>query len=198
MPRVVDPAQRRAEIADAVNRIALDRGLRGVSFREVAAEAGVSVSLVQHYFGSKDELLIRTLEIQSTRFAGLISGRLAELGEDTPEARLRAIASAFIPTDEESHRAMHLYLSFAGAALSDAGLRGADAFRGADTLVDSLAVEVAAIRPDLDARTEASAILALVLGLSLGVLLEQASPAAAVGILDGHLARLSRRVVRDS
>ena len=65
MPRVVDHEERRRQIATAVSDIAATRGLSDVSFREVAARAGVSVSLVQHYFGDKANLLMTTLEIQS-------------------------------------------------------------------------------------------------------------------------------------
>ncbi len=65
MPRVVDHEERRRQIATAVSDIAATRGLSDVSFREVAAQAGVSVSLVQHYFGDKANLLMTTLEIQS-------------------------------------------------------------------------------------------------------------------------------------
>ncbi len=60
MPRRVDHAARRREITDAVIRITLKGGLTAATFREVAAEAGVSVRLVQYYFGSKDELLLAT------------------------------------------------------------------------------------------------------------------------------------------
>lgn len=197
MPKVVDHQQRRREIADAVSRIAGDRGLRGVSFREVAAEADVSVSLVQHYFGSKENLLVTTLEIQSALFADLIIDRLADLGaEEGSVKRLRAIVTSFIPTDDQSRAAMVLYHAFAGAALTDPKLRQADAFRNAESLKAAMALELALAQesgehsPDFDPATEATAILSLVLGLSLATLLEQTTPEEAIAVLDAHLARL--------
>ena len=51
---------RRRQITDAVCRITVKGGLAAATFREVAAEAGVSVRLVQYYFGTKDELLLAT------------------------------------------------------------------------------------------------------------------------------------------
>ncbi|MEA3055126.1 MAG: hypothetical protein QOD30_558, partial [Actinomycetota bacterium] len=48
MPRKVDHRVRRREITDAVIRITLTGGLHTATFREVAAEAGVSVRLVQY------------------------------------------------------------------------------------------------------------------------------------------------------
>ena len=60
MPKKVDHRVRRREITDAVVRITLRGGLHSATFREIAAEAGVSVRLVQYYFGSKDQLLLST------------------------------------------------------------------------------------------------------------------------------------------
>ncbi len=60
MPKRVDHRERRREITDAVIRITLKGGLTAATFHEVAAEAGVSVRLVQYYFGTKDELLLAT------------------------------------------------------------------------------------------------------------------------------------------
>ena len=51
---------RRRQITDAVCRITVKGGLTSATFREVAAEAGVSVRLVQYYFGTKDELMLST------------------------------------------------------------------------------------------------------------------------------------------
>lgn len=199
MPRQVDHGHRRRQIAAAVGRIAVTRGVQGVSFREVAAEAGISVSLVQHYFGTKEQLLIDTLDIQSAGLARVIGERLEALGDDAePLDRVRAASAAFLPGDDESRSAMLLYLGFAGAALTDAGLRGAEAFRNADSLVDFIADALAAalragrLAAGVDPRTHAQSILSLVLGLSLGVLLERTSPDEALAVLDAHLALLRR------
>lgn len=51
-----DPAQRRALILAAAQRCLASRGMRGFTLRNIAAEAGVSVSLLSHYFGSMEQL----------------------------------------------------------------------------------------------------------------------------------------------
>ena len=48
MPRRVDHVERRAHITAALLRIAATRGLQAVTMREVAAEAGLSLRLVQY------------------------------------------------------------------------------------------------------------------------------------------------------
>ena len=60
MPKRVDHSVRRRQIIEAVCRITVKGGLASATFREVAAEAGVSVRLVQYYFGTKDELMLST------------------------------------------------------------------------------------------------------------------------------------------
>ena len=197
MPRTVDHEQRRGEIAAAVSRIAMEKGLQGVSFREVATEAGMSVSLVQHYFGSKANLLFGTLEIVSARFAELITTRLRDLAHgNDPMQRLGVIAACFIPTNDESRSAMLLYHSFATAALTDHELRRADGFRNARSLTAAisheltLAQQAGSVQADIDPGSEATVILSLVLGLSLAVLLEQTTSEQALAVLNSHLARL--------
>ncbi|GAA1658469.1 hypothetical protein GCM10010977_09380 [Citricoccus zhacaiensis] len=58
MPRIVDHEQRRGEIVLALWEVIHERGIDGVSFRAVAEAAGVSIGRVQHYFTSKDELVV--------------------------------------------------------------------------------------------------------------------------------------------
>src|SRR6186997_2284312 len=136
MPRVVDHDERRRQIARVVSDIAAERGLSDVSFREVAAHAGVSVSLVQHYFGEKANLLMTTLEIQSATMNAYITERLAGIGADPePIEVLRVVARAFLPIDEVSRRSMLVYHGFAAAALTDPELRASEMFTNGRGLI---------------------------------------------------------------
>lgn len=197
MPKQVDHDERRRHIAGAVARIVATDGVGAVSFRTVAAEADMSVSLVQHYFGDKAGLLIGTLDIQSAGIGALILKRLALLGDDAdPLDRIRTVAGAFLPHDGDSEAAMRVYLGFAGAALTDGGLRRADAFTNARNLLGFIAAELSAaaasgdLRGGIEANTQATAVLSLVLGLSLSVLLEQITAEEAGDVVDRHLALL--------
>ena len=196
MPKVVDHDERRRQIAVAVSDIAAERGLGDVSFREVATRARVSVSLVQHYFGDKANLLRTTLEIQSGTMNTYIAERLAHLGTNPdPIDVLRTVARAFLPIDDVSRRSMLVYHGFAAAALTDDALRDSDMFTNGRSLIDFFAAQFAYIGSDdtrhrLDPDTEATILLSLLLGLSIAVLLEQTSPADAIVVLDSHLRRL--------
>ncbi|MEV7554085.1 TetR family transcriptional regulator [Amycolatopsis sp. NPDC089917] len=57
MPKIVDRRQRRDEVAAALWRLAYREGWGAVSLRKVAAEAGLSLGSVQHYFAGMDDLL---------------------------------------------------------------------------------------------------------------------------------------------
>lgn len=198
MPKVVDHDERRRQIAAAVCDIAATRGLGDVSFRVVASQAGVSVSLVQHYFGDKANLIKTSLEIQSEAMDARIAELLADLGPDPdPVQVLRTVAHAFLPTDDVSRRSMLLYHGFAAAALTDPALRGSEMFTNGRGLVEFLAAQLGHLgdgggqdRP-ADHQAGANGLVSLLLGLSLAVLLGQTTGAEAEGVLDRHLDRLT-------
>ena len=83
MPKRVDHAERRRQIVEAVCRITVKGGLASATFREVAAEAGVSVRLVQYYFGTKDELMLSTQRYVAERATMRINERVAAAGSVT-------------------------------------------------------------------------------------------------------------------
>lgn len=197
MPKQVDHQQRREEISSAVWRLATSVGLQGVTFREVAAEAGVSVSLIQHYFGTKEGLLVWSVDHNTRRMGARITRRLRRAGTaPAPHDVVRIVCTSFLPTDRESREAMGVYHAFAGAALTDPVLRGGDGFRNEAVLRDFLAAQlesgrdtgtlVAGIDPVLEAR----ALLSMVLGLSLAVLLGRVKATEAVATVEHHVDRL--------
>src|ERR1700758_964818 len=69
VPKRVDHEERRRQIADALLRTAVTRGLHATGMREVAAEAGVSLRLVQYYFGTKEELLLAAMQHLAAQFS---------------------------------------------------------------------------------------------------------------------------------
>jgi TetR/AcrR family transcriptional regulator, transcriptional repressor of bet genes len=198
VPRVVDHDERRRHIAAAVGDIAATRGLSDVSFRQVAAAAGVSVSLIQHYFGDRAALLRTTLEIQSETMNTHLADQLAGLGRDpAPIDVVRTVARTFLPLDDVSRRSMLVYHSFAAAALTDPSLRGSEMFTNGRGLVDFFASQLARMGSGdgagrSDPIADATGLLSLLLGLSIAVLLDQTSPAEAITVLDNHLDHLER------
>ena len=49
-------------LLDATERVLLDKGVAGVSTRNISREAGVNQALIHYYFGSVEQMLIAVLE----------------------------------------------------------------------------------------------------------------------------------------
>ncbi|MEU9274910.1 TetR/AcrR family transcriptional regulator [Streptomyces sp. NPDC048341] len=197
MPRRVDHAQRRAQITDALVRVAAREGLHTVTMRTVAAEAGMSLNLVQYYFDTKAQLLHATLQRLEQQSHERWSARLARLpGSVTPRAFVEAFLAEALPTDEAS-RAFHLvWTSYAVLAMTDPALAAQPFVEGPNRLEAQLAdllgqaQENGVLDAGTDPATEATRLLALNHGLGTSVLVGQRTPEAAREVLAYHLDRV--------
>ncbi|WP_245664402.1 TetR/AcrR family transcriptional regulator [Nocardia grenadensis] len=197
VPRTVDHAQRRAQLADAVVAVAARAGLHAATIRAVAAEAGVSLRFVQYYFPTKAELLVGTLNHLETLSHLRWNRRLADLPDPPPaRALIEAFCAEALPTDPAS-RAFHLVAtSYAVLAMTDPDLAQHPFVAGIDRLEHQLAQALARaqahreIPGDLDVTTEAIRLVMLTHGLGTSVLTGQHSPEAALAVLTDHLDRL--------
>lgn len=199
MPKRVDHAERRTEIAEALIRVAGRRGLHAVGMRDVAAEAGVSLRLVQYYFQTKEKLLLFGLEVLAERFGERVSARILAAGNSPgPRAIVEALLMAALPTDEESRTFHHLYTSYAVLAVNDPALAAQPFIKNPDAAEDALtellrqAQEAALLEPGVDPRLEAAGLLAMSAGLGTSILVGQRSPESATAVLDHHLSRIFR------
>ncbi|UUU25792.1 TetR/AcrR family transcriptional regulator [Streptomyces sp. DSM 40750] len=199
MPRRVDHTQRRTEIAEALVRVAGRQGLHAVGMRDVAAEAGVSLRLVQYYFETKEKLLLFGLERLAERFGERVSERLRAAGDDTgPRATVEALLMAALPTDEESRTFHLLYTSYAVLSVTDPALAAQSFIKQPDAAEEALtgllrrAQDADLLRPGADPRLEAIGLLAMSAGLGSSVLVGQRGQESAVAVLDHHLNRVFR------
>ncbi|MFJ5531300.1 TetR/AcrR family transcriptional regulator [Streptomyces sp. NPDC093261] len=199
MPKRVDHAERRSEIAEALLRVAARRGLHAVGMRDVAAEAGVSLRLVQYYFESKEKLLLHGLQHLAERFGERATALVRAAGHDPgPRAMIEAMLRAALPTDEES-RTFHLvYTSYAVLSVTDQALAAQPFIKNPDAAESALvrilrqAQESGLLRPGVDVRLEAVSLLAMSAGLGIGILVGRRSPETATTVLDHHLDRIFR------
>ena len=60
-------AERRPQILAAAARVIARRGLTALRLADVADEAGVSVGTIQHYFGTRERLLLETFAFETER-----------------------------------------------------------------------------------------------------------------------------------
>ncbi|MGN9846745.1 TetR/AcrR family transcriptional regulator [Nonomuraea sp. H19] len=188
----VDHEERRLQITEAVVRIAASRGLQAASMREVAAEAGVSLRLVQYYFHTKQELLAAVLAYLGEQLGRRVAREVAALGEPaTPRTFLYGALTALLPTDEESRRIVLAYTAHFALTLTEpdqaaAGLSYANALR------DVVTEQFSQAKVSGDPHARAAVALALVSGLQLSVLAGQYTGGEAVTLLTGHLDEVFR------
>lgn len=94
--------QGKAALLESTRELIAERGVSGVTLREVAERAGVRPALVNYYFGSKAELLRAVIEQVAER---AVSEFAAAAGHgDTAHERLRSMVKSFIATiGEDPH-----------------------------------------------------------------------------------------------
>lgn len=191
MPKQVDHAERRRHLARAVCRIIAERGLDAVSLRDVASEAGVSMGAVQHYFKTKEDMLVFALEDVNERGAARVADYLAAIPAPTPRDTLRGVLLQMIPADEESTEAVAVGLAFWAKATSSPRL-AAHLQEGYEKLRDLIALLLgqSETTPGADVADEAEALFALAEGLSSHVLVGLRDHGTAVRIIDRQLARV--------
>lgn len=192
MPRVVDHDDRRRRLAEAVWALTVRDGLEGVSLRRVAAEAGVSMGQVQHYYASREVMIRDAVDRAVRALNARIEASLQAAAPAGPEATLRACLHATLADDEEGLRLSRLSVAVLGRAISDpamAALLGG----GDDGLLSFTAGLIAAARRERgaagrgDHRTDADICWALATSLGVDVALGHRTPEAARRVLDHHL-----------
>lgn len=100
MPKTVDHGLRRLDIGEALWRVVEHDGMRGVSVRVVAAEAGVSPGSLRHYFSSQAELIVFAVELMVERVSNRMTDRIRAIGDhEDPVDWLTELFKEGLPLD---------------------------------------------------------------------------------------------------
>lgn len=201
MPKQIDHAARRRQIAEAVCELIAERGIEAVTLRDVAAHAGVSMGAVQRAF-PKQGMLDFALEhiIADARERGT---RRIESSETPSSAKtlltisLQEIASA--GPDQRAQATVWLtFVAQAGAREQFASTIRANHEKVLDLLewLIKYGQRTGEIRDDVDAREEAHTLQALTDGLTQHIVLGHAAPADALRLINRHTSGLWASPVR--
>jgi len=162
-------------LLDAAERLLVDVGYAGVTTRRLAEEAGVNHGLVHYYFGSIENVLIRTLE----RFTERLTQRQREMyAADMPFIEKWRTAMRYLV--EEDVRYEKVWLELQALAWNRPEMRERLAPVNAEwraVLTDALAEP----RKELGIDMPLDALVSLVVTFNLGVMVERLS-----GITTGH------------
>ncbi|MFJ5679222.1 TetR/AcrR family transcriptional regulator [Streptomyces sp. NPDC093097] len=189
MPRQVDHESRRRQIADAVCQLADESGLEGVTLRDVAARAEVSMGAVQRCFRTKEEMLVFALTHIGERITTRVTAQLVASPAQSARTTLGHAATEIALLREEQRAEARVWLAFVAQAAVTPRLAGIlrASYAELQALCSRLIGEATGTAaPEHAAR----ALLALADGLTTHVLIGHLSPEEARDVLDGHLTRL--------
>ncbi|MFI6395892.1 TetR/AcrR family transcriptional regulator [Nonomuraea sp. NPDC050540] len=200
MPKVVDPEARRDEVVDAVFRVVRRAGFEHASLRNVAAEAGLAIGSVRHYFDSHTDLMVFAMRASLDRVAARLMERvgplLAEQDRDARAEGAQRMLSELLPLDDQRREETTVWLAFATAARTRPELEplARESHDGMRKLVRRI-VDGLARRCPLDAELETERLAALIDGLTLeGVLRpDRMPPGLMARTLRHHLQTLTGR-----
>ncbi|MFF8373353.1 TetR/AcrR family transcriptional regulator [Streptomyces lydicus] len=189
MPKQVDHESRRRQIAEAVCQLADESGLEGVTLRDVAARAQVSMGAVQRCFGTKEEMLVFALGHVGEQVTERLSARLTASPAQSARTALGHAASEVSLVQEERRAEARVWLAFAAQAAVSSSL--AEILRSNYADLHKVFTQLIAEGCDTpDPERAARTLLALADGLTTHVLIGHLSPTAALDVLDGHLNQL--------
>ena len=192
MPKQVDHRERRCRIAEALWAVAERDGIAAATVRHVAAEAGVSVGQVQHYFSTKDEMLLFALQWVGEEFGARIATRIGALPEPRdPKEVVRVVLTARLPLEPRSRVYVQALVAWLGRTIANPAL-ARYMLEGTRTLRDYLAGQLrpAQASARFDPVRTADGLLAFADGLSSHLLQDLHTPDEALAVLDEYLDRL--------
>jgi AcrR family transcriptional regulator len=96
-------------------------GFKSLRIADVAGRAGTSTGTVHYYFDTKTELMRAAFEWNFTR--SLDRRRHLLQDHEDPRQRLRAFVESYLPGDEETVRAWHVWAELWVEALHDTDLQ---------------------------------------------------------------------------
>lgn len=108
MSRSIDLAARKAQLAEAVWQVILDRGISAVSVRTVAEQAGLVVGSLRHVFPTRAELLSFSAELMVQRATERV---LATPWSDDPQQYALDVIKRLLPLEPDSRAELEVNLA---------------------------------------------------------------------------------------
>lgn len=115
MPRLVNSADRRRDIALAVYRVVARGGLESASMREIAREAGCTTGALTHHFADRRELLDHAVGMA-------VDESMQRLVATARRRGLREALTEFLPLDTQRRQENAVWLVGIAAATRDPAL----------------------------------------------------------------------------
>jgi AcrR family transcriptional regulator len=119
--RSIDLAARKAQLAEAVWQVILDRGVSAVSVRTVAEQAGLVVGSLRHVFPTRAELLSFSAELMVQRATERV---LATPWSDDPQHYALDVIKRLLPLEPDSRAELEVNLALVAESPAQPSLGG--------------------------------------------------------------------------
>ncbi len=192
MPKRIDRDARKAQFAEAVWQIILDRGISGVSIRTVADQASVAVGSLRHVFPTRAELVRFSAELMMQRARDRI---LSTIPSADPELYALEILKNLLPLQPDSRAELEINLALIAEspALPELVQLRDDAYRQLGRLCVRLVEMLTGGLRDEDLVHEARRLHAIIDGIAIHLLMEPPAEDSgwAIRIIQGELHRIA-------
>lgn len=123
MPKIVDHANRREEIAHVACQVVAEYGFRQATIARIARAAGYTTGMVAHYYDSKQDIVLAALRLILTRIDQRLKRRQGE-----GDADLLAVLSEALALDRQRYIECAFWMAFWGQVSADRSLRRLNAW----------------------------------------------------------------------
>jgi TetR/AcrR family transcriptional regulator, transcriptional repressor of bet genes len=123
LPKTVDHARRREEIALVACQLVATRGFAQATVVRIARAAGYSSGMVAHYFDSKQEIILEALRLILHRMEHRLTKRAAR----TPRDLIGVLCEA-LPIDAQRRAECAFWVAFWGQVSADQSLKRLNAW----------------------------------------------------------------------
>ncbi len=123
MPKVVDHAARRDEIALVACRVVAQYGFQQATVVRIAREAGYTTGMIAHYFDSKQEIVLAALRLILKRMEERLETRSAGADQNLVD-----LLAESLPLDEQRSTECAFWMGFWGQVSADKRLKRINAW----------------------------------------------------------------------
>jgi len=186
MPKLGMPEIRRPQLIRATMDVINQVGFLNASVAKIGQQAGISPSIINHYFGGKSGLVEATMRSILKDLSTGINLRLSKVPKDDTQARIEAIVGENFSSHQQDEAVVKTWLAFWAQAMHDPALNRLQRVNE-KRLLSYLRLELKRSMPHAQAQMVATSIAALIDGIWLrGALNPQ-----------GMDSNLARQVVQD-
>jgi len=118
VPKKVDHARRRDEIALVACQVVATRGFEQATIVRIARAAGYTTGMVAHYFDSKQDIILAALRLILHRMDQRLALQSAQSAPD-----LQAVLSEALPIDAQRRTECAFWTAFLGQVSADRRLK---------------------------------------------------------------------------